>query len=231
MSQPATVQGSEWDLKTFITVNHPFQVPGAVLHPNTKYVFKRLNGASGTNHVVQVFNEDQSELLTTFFGISDVRLEPADGTILTFMETAPGYPKPVHSWFYPGRTIGLEFIYSADERAQIAAHAPGAQTTIETAELITPEPTIEEMAIVEEPVLDEQVVQEEVIREKPVETMPEEVAPQEPEDAVDPAPAPEPAPVETEETLPETAGQLPLIGLIGLACLGLSKAISRKRQS
>jgi len=124
---PAMLHGDEFNLKTYITVNQPFQVPGAVLQPNVKYVLRRLDANAGTNHVVRILNADETQVISTFFGISDVRLEPADDTILTFYETAPGYPKPVHSWFYPGRTIGLEFIYPKETRAEITAHMHGAE--------------------------------------------------------------------------------------------------------
>src|SRR5689334_21243985 len=113
---PSVLHGDEWNLKTYISVNQPFQVPGAVLEPNTKYVLRRLDGNAGTNHVVRVMNADETKVLTTFMAISESRLEPADNTVLTFMETAPGYPKPVKSWFYPGRLDGLEFLYSKEKK-------------------------------------------------------------------------------------------------------------------
>src|SRR3954462_12529715 len=84
MFLPASVHGDEFNLKTYITVNQPFQVPGAVLQPNVRYVLRRLDANAGTNHVVRVLNEDETQVIATFFGISDVRLEPADDTILTF---------------------------------------------------------------------------------------------------------------------------------------------------
>src|SRR5262249_27773715 len=110
---PAAVTADESNLKTYITVNQPIQVPGAVLEPNVKYVFRRVGETE--NHVVRVLNEDQTKVISTFLVISANRLEPADDTILTFYETAAGYPKPVKTWFYPGRTIGYEFLYSKAE--------------------------------------------------------------------------------------------------------------------
>src|SRR5262245_16294821 len=143
LAGPSVFHADEWNLKTYITVNQPFQVPGAVLEPNTKYVLRRLDGNAGTNHVVRVMNADETKVLTTFMAISDSRLEPADKTVLTFIEVAPGYPKPVKSWFYPGRVNGLEFLYSKEQKAEIAAHAPGAaevQTArLEETETLTPQ--------------------------------------------------------------------------------------------
>ena len=223
----AVVHGDDWNLLTYITVSQPFQVPGAVLQPNTKYVLRRLDGNAGTNHVVRVLNEDQTQVISTFFAVSDYRLEPTGDTVLTFMEVAPGYPKPVRTWFYPGRIDGLEFIYSKSERAEIAAHGPGTQRAeIQTAELIQ-----EEVAPVEEPMpaVDESAsikqddVDNDVLLEKPAEPEPAPVAE---EAAVEEAPVmadSEPAPA----ALPNTAGELPLLGLIGIAALGLRQALRR----
>jgi len=224
---PAMLHADEFNLKTYITVNQPFQVPGAVLEPNTKYVFRRLDSTGGMNNVIQVFNEDQTKLLSTFFAVSDQRLEPADGTILTFMEVEPGYAKPVRSWFYPGRTIGYEFLYPKDQKAEIAMHAPGARAaTVQTAEMIQTEaPVVPAPSTIEEETTTQTV---EVQREKPSEpavTEPEETAP-----APEAAPSTvEEAPAETPhgESLPATAGELPLIALLGLASLGLRQALRR----
>jgi len=228
----AVVQGDDFNLLTYITVSQPFQVPGAVLQPNTKYAMRRLDAASGLNHVVRVLNEDQTQVIATFFAVSDYRLEPTGETVLTFMETAPGYPKPVRTWFYPGRTDGLEFIYSKQERAEIAAHGPGSmRAEIQTAtvtqdESVTPAPAVEETAAVAPPVMPENT------EPAAVESAP---APVVEEAAVVQEAAPAPAPVMESSSsdansgreLPHTAGELPLLGLIGLASLGLRQALRR----
>jgi hypothetical protein len=242
---PAMLQADEWNLKTYISVSQPFQVPGAVLQPNTKYVFRRLD-ASMNPHVVRILNEDESEVITTFHAVSDYRLEPADDTVLTFHEVAAGYPKPVRTWFYPGRLNGLEFIYSKAERAEIAAHAPGAQSTIQTAALQESETFTDQSseAMPAEPAVEDQSLDQttdvDVEREKPSEPAISEtdqdadVSDQ--DNAADSADMDDDAEMDdnaaddadSEETLPATAGELPLIGLLGLASLGL-RQILRKR--
>jgi hypothetical protein len=230
---PGALQADEWNLKTYITVNQPFQVPGAVLEPNTKYVLRRLDGNAGTNHVVRILNADENKVLTTFMAISDYRLEPADDTVLTFIETAAGYPKPVKSWFYPGRLNGLEFLYSKEQKAEIAAHAPGAQPAIQTAELEETEtftPQAPEATIMPAPSEE----QTQVVREKPAEVMPsEEAAPApaeeenaaaQPDEEAAAAPA---AATESEESLPATGSELPILALLGLSFLGLGRALRR----
>jgi len=119
---PATMHSDEWNLTTRFTINHAFEVPGLVLQPNTRYVI-RLYDSPAERHVVQIFNSDQTKLLTTFMAVSDQRPEPADHTVFTFIETAPGYPLPMKEWFYPGRITGLEFIYPKKQAMEIARHA------------------------------------------------------------------------------------------------------------
>ncbi len=50
----------EWNKKTIMTVNEPFQVPNMVLPPG-KYVIKLLNSPSD-RHIVQIFNADEDHL-------------------------------------------------------------------------------------------------------------------------------------------------------------------------
>jgi len=118
---PAVIHSDEWNLSTRFTVNHPFEVPGLVLQPDTRYVIQ-LYDSPAERHVVQIFNGDQTKLLTTFMAVSDQRAEPADHTVFTFIETEPGYPLPMKEWFYPGRITGLEFIYPRQQAMEIARH-------------------------------------------------------------------------------------------------------------
>src|SRR5438876_8849224 len=119
---PQLLRGDEWNLATKFTVSHPFEVPGTVLQPNTPYVIRLLDSPSNRT-VVQVYNEDQTHMIAMFMGISDQRLQPADETVFTFIETQPGFPLPIKEWFYPGRLTGLEFIYPKDQALEIARHA------------------------------------------------------------------------------------------------------------
>jgi len=236
---PAPARADEFNLKTFITVNQSFQVPGAVLQPNVKYVFRRLDSNAGTNHVVRVMNEDQSQVISTFFAAAAQRLEPADDTVLTFMETAAGYPKPVKTWFYPGRLDGFEFLYSKAEREQIAAHMGGA-TTIQTARDTEPEtfvnqPSTEEtieqttIAQVQQPVQEESVTkteETEIERAKPADVTEDQNTLPAEDHAADMDQDTNKA-ADTDSELPHTAGELPLIALLGVAGLGLRMALRK----
>jgi len=238
---PSSAKADEFNLKTFITVNQPIQVPGAVLQPNVKYVFRRLDSNAGTNHVVRVLNEDQSQVISTFFAASAWRLEPEGDTVMTFYETASGFPKPVKTWYYPGRLDGFEFLYSKDEKAQIAAHMGGGAATVQTARDTEPESFVTEpsaeQTVTEQPAVAETVqqpAQEEVTksdtaaaveREKPAEpAIDESAAPVEDHADMDTASDTEQP---TERELPETAGELSLLALVGMAGLGLRTALKR----
>src|SRR5215471_17111542 len=114
-----TAYANDWDKATKITVNQPFEVPGTVLPAGT-YMMKLVDIA-GERHVVRFLSEDESKVYATLIGIPDFRLEPTDKTSITFYETDPGNPQPVHAWFYPGSQFGLEFAYPERRAAQIAA--------------------------------------------------------------------------------------------------------------
>jgi len=103
-----SVRAADWDRKTTMTFNQAVEIPGMVLPAGT-YVFKLAD--IGTRNVVQVFNEEGTELLTTFFAIPDYRLTPYDETHIGFAERPAKAPVAIHKWFYPGNNFGLEFPY------------------------------------------------------------------------------------------------------------------------
>jgi len=234
---PPVIHGDEWNLATRFMVNQPTEVPGMVLQPNSKYVIRLLDSPA-ERHVVQLYNADQTRMLTMFMAVSDERTTPTDNTVFKFIETEPGYPLPIKEWFYPGRLTGLEFIYSKKQAKEIALHArepiiygtPGdlhemAALTVEANEpgKELPATTTASVAKLENP--------------------PAPITEEKPSAPVEPAPAPEPAvsteqavqepaPVAQEPTattennqaethvLPRTAEEVPLIILIGGLCLG-----------
>ena len=249
---PTTVNASEWDLMTKFTVNHPFEVPGMTLQPNTRYVI-RIYDSPSTRNVVQLLNNDETKMLTQFMAISDERLEPVGKTTFTFIETEPGYPLPIKEWFYPGRTIGLEFIYPKEQALEIARHAKEPILAAESVNLhdlasvrveaisplgteITPTATAQNGPKAELPPVEEAKptpapepepnppAAEEAPQPTPEAPAIAENNTPEVQEPVSPAPEPAPAPANTEETnqreLPKTAGELPLIALIGVLCLG-----------
>jgi len=264
---PAIVHSDEWNLKTRFTVNHPFEVPGLVLQPDTRYVV-RLYDSPAERHVVQLFNDDETKLLTTFMAVSDQRTEPADNTVFTFIETEPGYPLPIKEWFYPGHINGLEFIYPKEQAMEIARHATEpilaasagdlhdlAAVSVEAIEPIGKERPV---AASESAANILKVENPPVAEEKPAApAIAESTLPGEAAVVAEPAPPvqqnenkststldekqstsvnseaqvqrekPAETPATTEQSqssakqeLPRTAGELPLVALIGALCLG-----------
>jgi hypothetical protein len=67
-----------------MTVNETIQVPNKVLPPGT-YVVKLLDSPSD-RRIVQIFNADENELITTILAIPNYRLEPTGNTVFTFWE-------------------------------------------------------------------------------------------------------------------------------------------------
>ena len=204
-----SARADEWNKKTILTVNETIQVPNKVLPPG-KYVIKLLDSPSN-RHVVQIFDGDETHILTTILAIPNYRLQPTGKTVFGFWETPPGQPKALRAWFYPGDNFGQEFAYPKSAAVQIAAtaHAP-----VPTTEVTEPS----EMATA------------------PVTTTP---APQEeaqatpapaPEAAPAPAPAPE-APAPAPQELPKTASPYPLVGLAGLLSLAIFLVLRVARTS
>ena len=107
-----------WNKKTILTFSGPVQIPGATL-PAGSYVFK-LADIPGNRHVVQVFDKDEKKIYTTMLAIPNQRLEPSDKPVVLFSERATGSPQAVKVWYYPGETIGNEFVYPKSQAIKIA---------------------------------------------------------------------------------------------------------------
>lgn len=112
------IQGDEWDKKTVLTFSAPVEVPGRVLPAGT-YVFK-LADSQSDRHIVQIYDKDEKHLITTVLAVPDERLEPRGKTTINFEERASGSPEAVRAWFYPGSTIGEEFVYPRSRAKEIA---------------------------------------------------------------------------------------------------------------
>lgn len=192
-----SLRADQWNKRTVMTVNETIQVPNKVLPAGT-YVIRLLDSPSD-RHIVQIFNGDETELITTILAIPNYRLEPTGDTVFTFWEMPPGQPRALRAWFYPGDNFGQEFAYPKTKAVAIAA--------VSHVEI----PTVE----AEQPAELETAPIVELTPEAPVAEVPQAPAPM-----VVPAEVAKEVPsvVEVEE-LPKTASPVPLIGLLGM--LGL----------
>jgi hypothetical protein len=209
MSYVPLSRADEWDKTTKVTFSEPVQIPGKVLPAGT-YVF-RLHDSTSNRHIVQIYNEDHTQLITTVMAIPNYRLQPTGKTVLTYDERPADQPVALAAWFYPGDNTGQEFAYPKEEAERLSRlnnkEVPALQErSSESASNAAPAPQNQTPAA----------------QPNPQPTNP-------PTEAAKPTPPPPtPNPPSTQMAqqqrpeLPHTASWLPLIGLMGFAWLGLA---------
>jgi hypothetical protein len=109
------------DKRTFFTFSAPVELPGVALPPG-KYLFRVVDPEDGGN-VVQVLSDDGTKVYSTCFSIPAYRLESPDQPEVRFIETPPGVPPAIKAWWYPGDSIGREFIYPRTQALRLARTA------------------------------------------------------------------------------------------------------------
>ena len=117
----AILSAQPLDKRTFFTFSAPVEVPGVALPPG-KYIFRIVDPNSG-GRVVQVVSADGTKPFAMFFTIPAERLTPAAEPEIRFMETPEGVPPAIKTWWYPGETIGREFIYPKEQARRLAKNA------------------------------------------------------------------------------------------------------------
>jgi hypothetical protein len=103
--------------RTIMTFSAPVELPGMRLEAGT-YVWKLADTSS--RNVIQVFTQDEKEILGQWLFIPAERRDVTGDTVVTFRETSAGSTPAVQFWFYPGESIGKEFIYPKDQAMRIA---------------------------------------------------------------------------------------------------------------
>jgi len=216
---PPGARADEWNKATVVTFNQPVEIPGvgAQILPAGTYVFRLLDSQSD-RHIVQIFNERRDHLFSTILAIPNFRLQATDKTVMTFKERAAGQPEAIRAWFYPGNRWGQEFVYPkkrAIELAKLTNQPVLAMPTELAPNLVEPIKSADEPPAI-------------ALKEAPIEAVKptgEVVAVTE---VVDPPPVQTAAvqPTERENTLPETASPLPLLGLMGLLSLAAGAVLS-----
>ena len=118
------------DKRTFFTFSAPIALPGVTL-PAGRYIFHIVDTTS-TRKVIQVMSDDGKKPLAMANTIPDQRRDaPKDATV-AFYETPAGAPAAVKTWWYPGETIGYQFIYPRAQARQIAHNTGKAVLTTKT---------------------------------------------------------------------------------------------------
>jgi hypothetical protein len=109
---------AESDQATTITFNQSIQIPGQILPAGT-YLLK-LASPDVNQNLVQIFNSDGTALYATLQTVAAERREPTGNTAVTLAEQGAGKPDVLLKWFYPGRLIGDEFVYSKQTEKELA---------------------------------------------------------------------------------------------------------------
>jgi hypothetical protein len=116
---PARAQGGPMDARTEFTFNQPVELPNVTLPPGT-YIFRFVDATTG-KRVMQVQAKDAgNKNYGMFMTISAQRPKASDNAELRFLETPAGQPAAVKTWWYPGNTIGREFIYPKSQARRLA---------------------------------------------------------------------------------------------------------------
>jgi len=112
------VKADEHDKLTILTFSAPVELPGNVVLSAGTYVFKILDIPS-TRNVVEILNQEQTQICATILTIPAERLRQTDKTIVEFYQPGPSAPSALKSWFYPGNTQGQEFVYPRARAAEL----------------------------------------------------------------------------------------------------------------
>jgi len=103
--------------RTFMTFSNSVEMPGVTLPAGT-YVFRLAD--TPTRNVVQVLSKDEKDILGQWTFVQAKRNKPAEDTVVMFKEMPEGTMPAVQYWYYPGESIGKEFIYPKDQGQKIA---------------------------------------------------------------------------------------------------------------
>ncbi len=256
LSLNAAAQGPR-NQDTFFTFSQPVELPNKTLPAGT-YFFQLMDSESN-RHIVKVMDKDRKELFATVMAIPYYSTErPSDDPQVRFMETrdtaAAAGTSPTNAikiWFYPGNTVGHEFIYPRAQALKLAARTNTTvlttKTDAEDSELTRVDAAgadLEANATArtsqENPeALAQQTAPAAASQPAPAPEQPREqvgaitggtTTPEPARTEPAPAPAPEPAPAPApRRDLPHTAGALPLLALMGLGSL-VGSHLAKKAQ-
>ena len=217
----ARAQGGPLDSRTEFTFNQPVELPGVTLPPGT-YVFRFVDATTGKK-VMQVQAKDASNKnYGMFMTISAQRPKASDDAELRFLEKPAGQPAAVKTWWYPGNTIGREFIYPKSQALRLAK-ATNSTVLSTKAENVTGDQTMKsaDLAYVsptgqETPLTDDQLV-DVAANTPPVGTSGRQTSMSSDTAAANRAPAQQGTMARTR--LPKTSTPLAGIGLMGMISL------------
>ena len=246
----AGAQSGPRNQDTFFTFSQAVELPKTTLPAGT--YFFQLMDSNSNRHIVKVMSQDRKQLHATLLAIPFYSNErPSDDPQVRFMETPAAAGKPatnaIKIWFYPGNSVGHEFIYPREQAMRIAARTGESVLTTKTNTEATETVADAELTHVDANGSNAEAstasTQTASTQTASAQTASPESAPapvREPVGAItgntpaqSPAPdrsaSPAPAPAPRTD-LPDTAGALPLLALIGLGSLVGSRIMRRVQQ-
>lgn len=99
------LKADSMDNATVVTFSNPVEISHEVVPAGT-YTFQTMRD---DRNVVEVTNRDQNHLVGLFITNTAVANATPDKAEIQMTEGHSGAPPAVHTWFYPGDTIGWEF--------------------------------------------------------------------------------------------------------------------------
>lgn len=238
----ARAQGSNEYLKlTYLTFSAPVQVPGVTLPAGT-YRFQMADILTGSAHAVQVFSQDGKQIYTTFLAVPAEMRDTPDKTVVMFAERPAGAPQAVKEWFYPGNSIGEEFVYPKSMAVKIAKanHTTVPAIEDESAKNASALKGAKIGRVDENGNISSSEQHETARNEAPAATAPANTNPTSQSTATtvgtsgqtgsETASQPAQSARNTRRQLPRTASSLPLDGLLSLLALGAGLAVGQLRR-
>ena len=241
----AAAQTGPRNQDTFFTFSQSVELPNKTLPAGT-YFFQLMDSDSN-RHIVKVMSQDRKELHATLLAIPYYSTDrPSDKPQVRFMETPAGGTNgtaaagtnAIKIWFYPGNSVGHEFIYPRSQATRIASRTGTSVLTTKTetevstvadADLTRVDRSGADSAVDTSNRATTTEAQAQTTPQQPVtdttRTADTRTAQAQPERA--PAPAPDTA----RTDLPSTASLLPLLAVIGLGSLVGSRMLRRSRRA
>src|SRR5918993_2407695 len=108
---------------TFFTFSQPVELPKTTLPAGT-YFFQLMDSPSN-RHIVRVMSQDRTKLHATLMAIPYYSTDrPSDEPQVRFLEVpaanGAAASNAIKIWFYPGNTVGHEFIWPRDRAMALA---------------------------------------------------------------------------------------------------------------
>ena len=115
----ASAQATLRNQDTYFTFSQPVELPNTTLPAGT-YLFQLVDNSSN-RHVVRVMSQDRRKIYTTLMAIPAYSVDrPPEKPEVRFMESPASQANAIKIWFYPGNSVGHEFIYPRNQALKLA---------------------------------------------------------------------------------------------------------------